>query len=129
MMKIKQHIDEDFFWKRFQSLDKLSKGEWTHLLFSFGGTADDFYKQGKLSKITANRVRKGCYKLYSNSNEKPSEWKKRFKEKGYDVKETDAYLFKNAFKKFAIISKNEKHKQLKKKIKFWEKIRLNSVLY
>ncbi len=128
-MKIKQYIDEDFFWKKFQSLDKLSQDEWIHIMFSFGGVADDFFKQGKLSKITANRVREGCYRLYSHSEYKPSERKEQLRTKGYLMKDTDLYLFKNAFKKFKDISVKEKNKQLKKKLKFWANIRLNSVLY
>lgn len=126
---MKQYIDEDYFWEKYKYLDKLNKAELKHLMFSFGSVAEDFSKQGKLSKITANRVKEGCYRLCSDSKEKPSELDKRLEDRGYSVKKIDSYLFKNSFKKFIKVSIKEKHKQLKKKIKFWEKVRLDSVLY
>ncbi len=124
--KIKQYLDEDYLWKKFQSKDKYGQDEFQHFFFSVTSVAEDFVKQGKLSMIMANRIRRGGYRFCSRLKEKPSEWRKRVKW-GDDL--IDLQLFKNAFKKFAELSMKENHKQLKKKLKFWEDVRLKSVLY
>jgi len=117
-------INEDFFAKKFQKLDKDLQDIYVHYLFSIGSSAQDYADEGKLSRITANRVRRGCHRLYWHGKELPSETKKKFTDKGYQWRGVNFLFFKKAMEKFWRVLKQDKNKKLKYWIKFWEKTRI-----
>ena len=121
--KTKSYLNEDYFWNKYRYLDKETKDRLIHLTFSITSSAERFVKQGKLSKITSNRIKEGLYRLWWDSDEKPSDWVKRMEKHGYKNKKIDMYLFKNAMDKFLKLSKKENHKHIKEKVKWWEELK------